>query len=208
MASGYDLAILELTALIDQPNTAHPMASGYDLAILELTALIDSLVIDVDPDTIEELYSGLERWGPMFAEFDEEFFAYTPRPELAHVNPPEMINVDPDAAEVFEDEQYDDEMEMFYHMWNQTPIRTPLDLLMFQERWLAMIHTTEDVEVRIATEDEDTCCVCLENYPNATFVGCLQTNTICCLCAETVLARGMRCPHCRAEVNEYVAGPL
>jgi phosphomannomutase len=45
-------------------------------------------------------------------------------------------------------------------------------------------------------------------HPNATFVGCLQTNTICCLCAETVLARGMRCPHCRADVNEYVAGPL
>ena len=34
-----------------------------------------------------------------------------------------------------------------------------------------------EVELRVALEGEDTCCVCLENFPNATFVGCQKSNT-------------------------------
>ena len=65
-----------------------------------------------------------------------------------------------------------------------------------------------EVELRVALEGEDPCCVCLENFPNATFVGCQKSNTVCCFCAEIVLANRMRCPHCRAKVRKYVAGPL
>jgi hypothetical protein len=44
------------------------------------------------------------------------------------------------------------------------------------------------LERRIALPHEDVCCVCLENYPNTTFVGCgKSTGVVCAPCAERVL---------------------
>lgn len=63
-------------------------------------------------------------------------------------------------------------------------------------------------EVREALEHEDKCCICLENFPNATFVGCMKEGTCCCRCASEIIYNGMKCPHCRAPVQHYTAGPL
>ena len=135
------------------------------------------------------------------------------------------------SDEVFEDEQYEDydeetlmpaEDSALYQLWVESQIdRRVFDPMVrnemrehFNEMWQHVERdevqrpTIPKEEVRIALEGEDQCCVCLENFPNATFVGCQKSSTICRLCAETVLANGMRCPHCRAEVREYVVGPL
>ncbi len=63
-------------------------------------------------------------------------------------------------------------------------------------------------EARTALENEDHCCVCLDNYPNATFVGCGKVGVCCCICAEKILVNRMKCPHCRVVVSAYTAGPL
>lgn len=62
--------------------------------------------------------------------------------------------------------------------------------------------------VREALEHEDKCCVCLENFPNATFVGCRKVGVCCCFCANKILEWGMTCPHCRAKVSTFNAGQL
>jgi hypothetical protein len=63
-------------------------------------------------------------------------------------------------------------------------------------------------EVREALEHEDRCCVCLDNFPNATFAGCVKEGVCCCSCANKILMRGMRCPHCRVEVSKFTVGLL
>jgi hypothetical protein len=66
----------------------------------------------------------------------------------------------------------------------------------------------QQYEVRVALEDEDKCCVCLENFPNATFEGCMKQGVCCCLCASEIIFNRMNCPHCRAPVQAYTTGPL
>ena len=60
-------------------------------------------------------------------------------------------------------------------------------------------------QTRLALDDEEVCCVCLRNFPNASFEGCHRVTTtsgICCfLCAEMVRSRRMNCPHCRAVIT-------
>jgi len=60
-------------------------------------------------------------------------------------------------------------------------------------------------QTRLALDDEEVCCVCLRNFPNASFEGCHRATTtsgICCfLCAEMVRSRRMNCPHCRAVIT-------
>ena len=65
-------------------------------------------------------------------------------------------------------------------------------------------------QTRLATEDddEDVCCICLVNFPNAAFDGCLKESggVCCCPCANAVLDRPgatKKCPHCRAVISGF-----
>ncbi len=58
------------------------------------------------------------------------------------------------------------------------------------------------VETREALEGEDTCYVCMVNYPDARFTPCNNTG-ICCACAQRITRSTGKCPLCRAAVTSF-----
>ena len=62
------------------------------------------------------------------------------------------------------------------------------------------------LNVREALEDEDACCVCLVNYPNATLLAC--KHCICCICAERLFKDRKNCPLCRQEIPAFQVNPV
>jgi hypothetical protein len=48
------------------------------------------------------------------------------------------------------------------------------------------------------------CCVCLENFPNATFTTCCDCTGVCCtVCADSLIRRQLNCPQCGDMVFDY-----
>jgi hypothetical protein len=63
--------------------------------------------------------------------------------------------------------------------------------------------------VRVALEhEEDTCYVCLENFANITFDGCMKTDVCCYLCAYKIMYTTKKCPHCRTLFSSFFEKPL
>ena len=62
---------------------------------------------------------------------------------------------------------------------------------------------------RVALDDEDVCCLCLVNFPDAAFNGCPKESgggVCCCPCAIALLNRPdstKKCPHCRALITGF-----
>ena len=80
----------------------------------------------------------------------------------------------------------------------------------FHQRAAEEQNNGEEVQLtRLALENEDVCCICLENFPNVVFEGGCQKTTspgVCCYpCTRImVLDRGMmKCPHCRADITDF-----
>jgi hypothetical protein len=64
-------------------------------------------------------------------------------------------------------------------------------------------------KVRVALEhEEDTCYVCLENFANITFDGCMKTDVCCYLCAYKIMYTTKKCPHCRTLFSSFFEKPL
>jgi hypothetical protein len=53
----------------------------------------------------------------------------------------------------------------------------------------------------ILTEEEKSCCVCLEDKENTDICRLNCTHTFCCNCVKNVMTRLKTCPLCRAEIN-------
>jgi hypothetical protein len=71
-----------------------------------------------------------------------------------------------------------------------------------------LVYIAEN-NVRVALEhEEDTCYVCLENFANITFDGCMKTEVCCYLCAYKIMYTTKKCPHCRTLFSSFFEKPL
>ncbi len=65
-----------------------------------------------------------------------------------------------------------------------------------------------NVRVALEHEEENTCYVCLENFANITFDGCMKADVCCYLCAYHIMYTTKKCPHCRTSFSSFWEKPL
>ena len=165
---------------------------------------LENLEIDVDLDTFSALRDGVQLMSPFEEMMEREDTAQRLMEERRDALVERVINQytrvrNPDSSDGVDPFAADD-----YRVWMERLGEE------FHQRAAEEQDNEARQVTRLALENEDVCCVCLENFPNVVFEGGCQRNTttttsgVCCYpCTRMILEQRMKCPHCRAVITGF-----